>query len=153
MTTTPPMKPCLVAMLVASMGCSEKTAGTEPDPGTQACNGHPALCDRRLDEVTLATTHNAMSSEAAGWIAPNQGFGITQQLEDGIRGMMLDTMDWNGEDYLCHGYCELGAQPLLEGLGEIEAIDRISVQRPDGIIVTHEGRIDARRRVTLTHQH
>ena len=119
-------------MLVASVGCSEKTTSAERNPGTQACNGHPALCDRRLDEVTLATTHNAMSSEAAGWIAPNQGFGITQQLEDGIRGMMLDTMDWNGEDYLCHGYCELGAQPLLEGLGEIEAF---MDAHPDNVVL------------------
>ena len=56
----------------------------------RTCNGHPELCERPLNAITLATTHNA-SSESAGWIAPNQGFGITQQLEDGIRGMMLDT--------------------------------------------------------------
>ena len=103
-----------------SIGCSEKPPETGLISASRTCNGHAELCDRTLDDVTLATTHNAMSSEAAGWIAANQGFGITRQLEDGIRGMMLDTMDWNGEDYLCHGYCELGAQPLQEGLGEIE---------------------------------
>ena len=50
----------------------------------------------------------------------NQQHGITRQLNDGIRSLMLDTMDWEGEPYLCHGYCELGAQPLHEGLAEVE---------------------------------
>ena len=119
-------------LMTLSVGCSEKPLETGLMSATRACNGHAELCDRTLDNVTLATTHNAMSSEAAGWIAANQGFGITQQLEDGIRGMMLDTMDWNGEDYLCHGYCELGAQPLLEGLGEIEAfLD----EYPDNVVL------------------
>ena len=112
--------PCLIGVMLAGVACSEKGSEEHEDSRERVCNGHPELCERPLNAITLATTHNAMSSEAAGWIAPNQGFGITQQLEDGIRGMMLDTMDWNGEDYLCHGYCELGAQPLLEGLGEIE---------------------------------
>ncbi len=61
-----------------------------------------------------------MANLDAGWMAANQQHGITRQLEDGIRALMLDTMEWNGEAYLCHGYCELGAQPLDEGLAEIE---------------------------------
>jgi hypothetical protein len=83
------------------------------------CNGHVELCDRPLDMVTLAGTHNAMSNADAGWLSPNQSHGITRQLEDGIRAVMLDTMLWEGEPYLCHSYCELGAQPLEEGLTEI----------------------------------
>jgi len=73
-----------------------------------------------LDDVTFPGTHNSMANGDAEWIAPNQQHGITQQLNDGIRSLMLDTMDWNGEPYLCHGYCELGAQPLSEGLAEVE---------------------------------
>ena len=89
-------------------------------PDETACNGHPSLCARTLQQITLPGTHNSMSNADAGWLAPNQQHGITQQLEEGIRAMMLDTMEWNGEPYLCHGYCELGAQPLAEGLQEIE---------------------------------
>jgi hypothetical protein len=85
------------------------------------CNGQEVLCDRPLDQVTLAGTHNSMSNAEAGWLAPNQQYGLTRQLEDGIRALMLDTMEWNGEPYLCHGYCDLGSQPLEEGLAEIEA--------------------------------
>ncbi len=86
-----------------------------------ACNGHDELCDRPLDTVTFAGTHNSMSNADAGWKIPNQQHGLTRQLEDGVRALMLDTHDYNGEPYLCHVYCELGAQPLAEGLGEIAA--------------------------------
>ena len=94
--------------------------GIPPVVDETACNGHASLCGRTLQEITLPGTHNSMSNADAGWLAPNQQHGITRQLEDGIRAMMLDTMEWNGEPYLCHGYCELGAQPLAEGLQEIE---------------------------------
>ena len=94
--------------------------GTPPVVDETACNGHASLCGRTLQEITLPGTHNSMSNADAGWLAPNQQHGITRQLEDGIRAMMLDTMEWNGEPYLCHGFCELGAQPLAEGLQELE---------------------------------
>ena len=35
-------------------------------------------------------------------------------------GGISASMEWEGESYLCHGYCELGAQPLAEGLAEVE---------------------------------
>ncbi|RME20743.1 MAG: hypothetical protein D6798_19770 [Deltaproteobacteria bacterium] len=98
-------------------------ADTAPDPGgsATACNGHDELCERRLDAVTFAGTHNSMSNADAGWMIPNQQHGLTRQLEDGIRALMLDTYEYNGEPYLCHASCELGAQPLAEGLDEIAA--------------------------------
>jgi hypothetical protein len=104
------------------LACSvdSKTTETMNRPET-GCNGYEVLCDRPLDQVTLAGTHNSMSNADAGWLAPNQQHGLTRQLEDGIRALMLDTMEWNGEPYLCHGYCELGSQPLAEGLAEIES--------------------------------
>jgi hypothetical protein len=71
--------------------------------------------------VSFATAHNAMSNRDARWIAPNQEHGITRQLEDGVRGFMLDTYDSPSGALLCHGSCSLGKQPLSEGLGELEA--------------------------------
>src|SRR5215207_1699725 len=73
-----------------------------PLPIPAECNGSAALCDRRFDEVVYPTTHNAMSNEAEGWLAPNQYLGIAQQLEDGVRGLMLDTHLWEGDVLLCH---------------------------------------------------
>lgn len=94
--------------------------GGEPEPALK-CNGHEELCDRGFDQVTLAMTHNAMSNAEAGWLLPNQNFGITRQLQDGIRGMMLDTYEEDGQLWLCHAYCALGRQPLVDGLSEIAA--------------------------------
>ncbi len=95
--------------------------GLEPDAGEPAiaCNGHAELCDRRFDEVTFPMTHNAMSNAEAEWLLPNQRFGISRQLADGVRGLMLDTYEEEGELLLCHVYCSLGSQPLVDGLQEI----------------------------------
>jgi hypothetical protein len=118
-----------VALVCAA--CSETTSssdggmdgGTQPDGSlpNPECNGHEELCERRYDRVSYPMTHNAMSNAAAGWISPNQSFGITRQLEDGVRGLMLDTYDEEGELLLCHTICLAGSQPLVEGLAEIDS--------------------------------
>ena len=60
-------------------------------PTVIACNGSPLLCDRRLNEVVFPTTHNSMSAaDIANWMFPQQERGIREQLEDGIRGFLID---------------------------------------------------------------
>jgi hypothetical protein len=88
------------------------------------CNGAEVLCDRRFDQVSYPTTHNAFSTVAGNFGAPNQDYDMPRQLADGVRGLMLDAWyypDENGASstYLCHGLCQIGAQPLAEGLGQI----------------------------------
>lgn len=58
------------------------------------CNGHAALCDRRVDEVAFAATHNSMSSAAGGWLLATHRDGIAAQLEAGVRGLLIDV--WYG---------------------------------------------------------
>lgn len=85
-----------------------------------ACNGHPELCDRRLDEVAFATTHNAMSSTEDGFSPPNQRYRLWRQLEEGVRGFMLDVHPGDdGTPLLCHGFCALGQRPLVDGLRDL----------------------------------
>jgi hypothetical protein len=98
-------------LCVLALGCEQAPA--------LACNGHAELCDRPLNHVAFAATHNSMSHEDDGWWGANQEHGLTDQLQDGIRGMLLDTYEIDGELFLCHGFCELGKQRLSEGLGEI----------------------------------
>ncbi len=96
----------------------------------QKCNGYTALCDRAFDAVAYPTTHNAMSNAAEGWAGPNQEYGITRQLNDGVRALMLDTHYNVGSltapdaptdvPLLCHAYCQFGWKPLRDGLGEIK---------------------------------
>ena len=59
------------------------------------CNGAVALCDRRLDEITLAGAHNAMgSSDDPHWLFPNQDADVRGLLRLGVRAFMLDV--WHG---------------------------------------------------------
>lgn len=90
-----------------------------PSRAVYACNGAPELCDRRYDEVSYATTHNAMSNEEDGFSAPNQKFSVEHQLADGVRGLMLDTYLDGGTTMLCHALCVLGKRPLVDTLTDL----------------------------------
>jgi hypothetical protein len=57
---------------------------------TRTCNGSEGLCALRLDEVALATTHNSMNDAEDGFRYPSQERGIEAQLEDGVRGFLID---------------------------------------------------------------
>ena len=95
--------------------------GHAQGPGSP-CNGDSELCDRRYDQVAYATTHNAHSSWEAGFFLPlpNQEFDIRRQLDDGVRALMIDTYEWFGDSYLCHGSCWGGATLLTDGLGQVK---------------------------------
>jgi len=81
----------LVALI--AIGLFARSGGVSP-PAAQAtslCNGHAELCDRTLAEVVLPATHNAMSAaDQPGWFAAEQEHSIPRQLEDGVRGLLID---------------------------------------------------------------
>jgi hypothetical protein len=83
----------IAALLVAgAVGAFAAGGGIdEPEAAIDACNGHRELCDRALDEVVLPATHNSMSVPLPGWFSALQERPIAGQLEDGIRGLLLDT--------------------------------------------------------------
>jgi hypothetical protein len=68
------------------------SADTVATPATvNACNGYAELCDRRLNEVVFAGTHNSMgAADIPDWMFANQEHGIIRQLEDGVRALMID---------------------------------------------------------------
>ncbi len=155
----------LLGLLVVALIGSGATEATASDATT--CNGHVELCDRPLDEVAFAGTHNAMSSPTyPDWLFAQQEKGLEGQLDDGIRALLIDAhfgnrvgshvlTDLNGRDekqaaeeslgprgfeaalsvrdsllggnaprgprkmWLCHGFCEVGAIPLTQGLQEV----------------------------------
>lgn len=113
-----------------------------------ACNGHDELCERPFNEISYATTHNAMSNREEGWSLPNQNFSMTRQLADGIRGMMLDAyycqdpaICGEKDTFLCHGECFIGSKPLAEGLGEITAF--LEANTREVMTIFFENYIDA----------
>jgi hypothetical protein len=97
--------------------------------GLRVCNGSPVLCERSYDTVAYATTHNAFATIDAYFPASNQSLPLSVQLQDGVRGLMLDTWyhdrDRDGTSdgvFLCHtepfcGHPE--SRTLVDGLEEI----------------------------------
>ncbi len=143
------------------------------------CNGSAAVCDRPLDQVTFAGSHNSMSAaDVPGWMLPQQERGVAGQLTDGIRAFLFDVhygrpaggavvTDLDSETasrakieeavgregvaaavrirnrfaggqlgprglYLCHGFCELGAQPLVPWLSTLADF---LVQHPEEVVI------------------
>jgi hypothetical protein len=73
-------------VLPAPTATPAESAGRDGD-----CNGSPALCDRRLNDVAFAATHNSYAAaDEPGWFFANQRYGIERQLRDGIRAFLID---------------------------------------------------------------
>ncbi|XP_062224985.1 PI-PLC X domain-containing protein At5g67130-like [Phragmites australis] len=127
----------------ASSGCGAglRCTSCTPPPGTG-----PAACARTtpvdpkthgtelpFNNYSWLTTHNSFavvgtkSPTGSAIIAPpNQEDSVTAQLKNGVRGLMLDTYDFNNDVWLCHsfnGKCLTftAYQPALNVLKEIQA--------------------------------
>ena len=78
-----------LAMAIVLPGPRIAPVAVVGEPG--GCNGLRAMCDRRLDQVVMAGTHNSYAAaDEPGWLFANQRFGIARQLRDGIRALLID---------------------------------------------------------------
>lgn len=76
--------------------------------------------DKNYTEVCFLMTHNAMNNAERGYTVPNQSYSITRQLEDGVRGLMIDTYDGpSGVALTYHALKELGSENLVDVLKEV----------------------------------
>lgn len=107
----------------SSTGAPTGTTGEATTGEPLACNGHAALCERRYDEVVFPTTHNSFSARDAGFsqLNANHRRTLAAQLEDGVRGLLLDVTEDGGETALCHGPCGFGKIAHAAALADIAA--------------------------------
>ena len=82
-----------VSVLLAASLAFAFVQSEDPEPtNALACNGDESLCDKRVDEVVFPGTHNSMSAaRSEGWFSPYQRNTIPQQLNDGVRALLIDT--------------------------------------------------------------
>ena len=73
------------------------------------CNGSFQLCDKKYNEVAFLTTHNAFNSSEDNFQFPNQTHNILNQLNAGVRGLMIDVYDNNGTPMVYHSFSILGS--------------------------------------------
>lgn len=114
------------AAVALQFGCERGAVAANTDAASdggtaQLCNSNALLCDKRFDQVVFPTTHNSMSNADDGWDLPVQRHNLIRQLDDGIRGFLIDVHLYNGDDdkfrgkaMLCHQFCTLGSRDLTE---------------------------------------
>jgi len=84
------------------------------------CNGSADLCSKQYNEVAYLTTHNAFNSDEDGLLFPNQSYNIASQLNDGVRGLMIDVYDYFGTPTAYHSTFLLGTIPLSDIFNDIK---------------------------------
>jgi hypothetical protein len=110
--STTPTSP-FISYTITSIGGSNKTTTssnthtTPPRPSnTQPCNNYPELCTRKYSNVTEVCAHNSPFTRQRN-LARNQDYGVTQQLNDGIRVLTGQAHYVNDTLHFCHTSCDL----------------------------------------------
>lgn len=84
------------------------------------CNGSSDLCNRSYGNVTYVGAHDSYAVGTNN-LATNQDYDVTQQLNDGVRLLQLQTHSLNGAIQLCHTTCSLYNGGTLEAyLGKVK---------------------------------
>jgi hypothetical protein len=77
-----------VGFVLTTRGAAKAAQASEE----QVCNGDRSLCDLRVDQVAFPGSHNAMSSaNYPGFLFAEQIGTIQQQLNSGVRALLIDT--------------------------------------------------------------
>jgi hypothetical protein len=99
-----------------------------------ACNGHVELCDRPINDVVFAATHNAMSIAEYGWIWPSHDGNITNQLNAGVRAFLIDSHYWDDQAWIENHlhYLPPDLQVAVQDL-----LERIELNQEDGTYLCH----------------
>jgi hypothetical protein len=84
----------VVAVLVTAFGAvqivADNTSQPRANPSNQGCNGYIELCPEPLNQVVWPASHNAMSSAAYDFLGAEHTLTIPEQLNAGIRFLMID---------------------------------------------------------------
>ena len=119
-----------VALVVGSFVVGSLTDAPDADAAAaaRACNGSVRLCSRTFDKVALAGAHNAMAN-GAGFVDVAQGRSIREQLDAGIRALLLDVYQGtpNGAQ-VCTDPTPLKVEQLTRQLGK-QAVDALIAVR------------------------
>lgn len=97
--------------------------GTSPaqPTNTQPCNNYPEFCTRKYSNITEICAHNSPFTRANN-AARNQAYGVTTQLNDGVRMLQGQAHLINGTLRYCHTSCDLlDAGPVEDYLREVTA--------------------------------
>ncbi|KAF8140459.1 PLC-like phosphodiesterase [Boletus edulis] len=107
-------------LLIASCFVDASRAQSPPRRAT-TCNGSPDLCNRSFGNVTFVGAHDSYAV-GVNSLATNQDYNITQQMNDGIRMLQMQTHNLSGVIQLCHTSCSLyNGGPLSTYLATVKS--------------------------------
>jgi hypothetical protein len=69
---------------------ANNTTQPSANPDNQGCNGYIELCPQPLNQIVWPASHNAMSSSAYNFLGAEHTVTIPEQLNAGIRFLMID---------------------------------------------------------------
>jgi hypothetical protein len=69
---------------------ADNTTQPSANPSNQGCNGYIELCPEPLNQVVWPASHNAMSSAAYDFLGAEHTLTIPEQLNAGVRFLMID---------------------------------------------------------------
>jgi hypothetical protein len=99
-----------------------------------ACNGYVELCDRPINDVVFAATHNAMSIAEYGWIWPSHDGNITNQLNAGVRAFLIDSHYWDDQAWI---ESHLHYLPPDLQVAWHDIVEKIELNQEDGTYLCH----------------
>lgn len=101
----------------------------------------PPFNDRRLDQVSFLTAHNAFSNNEDGsvYMVRNQTWSIPKQLKNSVRGLMIDVYtSKDGEAIVCHGICGLaGSFPWVSLTDILKKVETFMYEDGEAIVTFH----------------
>jgi hypothetical protein len=80
----------LFTAFVAVQIVADNTTQPSANPSNQGCNGYIELCPEPLNQVVWPASHNAMSSAAYDFLGAEHTLTIPEQLNAGVRFLMID---------------------------------------------------------------
>ncbi len=81
----------IAALIIPSQLPQDSGVDNASAVNTTACNGHDELCDVPFDQVVIPASHNSMSIADGTWFLAEQPKDMVESLDDGIRGLLVDT--------------------------------------------------------------
>ncbi len=131
---------CLMGCIASATACSGsssdtktavdiKDASTNPTP--TVCNGHVELCERSYTAVAFPGTHDAYATTIDQFTAADQDRTVAQQLQDGIRVLHFEMLDYLGQVNVCHALCAIGHVLLAD---ELTVVKTFADAHPNEVI-------------------
>ena len=124
----------LILLVISQFACQKNT------PDNTFIDQDKQVLTKQFNKVCFLMTHNAMNSTEKGFIIPNQTHSVTHQLENGVRGLMLDTYD--GSDGIAltyHVTSSWGSGKLVDIMQEIKDFLHSHTNAVISIIFQNEG--------------